>query len=172
MKWLVGLLLMCTVAPAWSIETAFPDITPTQMRDALSHAGLPAELETGPDGPQIWSRIEKQPFNVFFFDCSAARELRCREAQFYAGFPIEGMFPSALINSWNGGHRFGRAYIDQDGNAALEMDVDAVGTSEMQLNDAVMWWKTLVPQFAMFLKKAMDPQIGPSAQGTPSTSAY
>jgi len=29
-----------------------------------------------------------------------------------------------------------------------------------------------VPQFAAFLKKAMSPEFGPSAEGTPSTSAY
>ncbi|MFZ1988202.1 MAG: YbjN domain-containing protein [Alphaproteobacteria bacterium] len=171
MKWLAGLLLLSTITPAWG-EAVFSDITPKQMRDVLSHAGLPAELEMAPEGPQISSRLEKHAFNVFFFGCTGAPETHCREVQFYTGFLIEGMFPTAQINSWNGAHRFGRAYIDQDGNAALEMDVDAVGTSETQLSDAVLWWKTLVPQFADFLKKAISPQIGPSAQGTPSTSAY
>ena len=171
MKWLAGVFLLCTLSPAWG-EVVFSDVTPKQMRDVLGRAGLPAELQMAPEGPQIGSRIEKQPFNVFFFDCAGAPDIHCREVQFYAGFLIEGMFPTAQINSWNGAHRFGRAYIDQDGNAALEMDVDAVGTSETQLNDAVLWWKTLVPQFADFLKKAISPQMGPAAQRTPSTSAY
>ncbi|HXZ67225.1 MAG TPA: YbjN domain-containing protein, partial [Alphaproteobacteria bacterium] len=107
-----------------------------------------------------------------FFGCSGSPEPHCREVQFYTAYLIDGVFPTAEINSWNGAHRFGRAYIDQDGDAALEMDIDAIGTSETQLNDAVVWWKALVPQFTDFLKKASSPQIGASAERAPSTSAY
>jgi hypothetical protein len=174
MKWLAVYLLLGVASPALGSEAVFADIAPAQIREALDRAGLPADLQTSPDGPQIWSRLDERSFNVFFFSCSAAREPRCKEAQFYAGFPLDGVFPTAAINSWNGAHRFGRAYIDHDGNAALEMDLDLVGTSRSQINDAVQWWKTLVPQFAAFLSQSMKPQLSPSAEATPrpSPSAY
>ena len=171
MKWLMVVVGLVAVSPALGAETVFADVSPIEIRDALHHAGLSAELQSGPQGPEIWSHLDKQPFNVFFFDCSPGRDSRCREVQFYAGFTVEGIFPTAEINRWNGSHRFGRAYIDEDGNAALEMDLDAVGTSEAQIQDSVAWWRTLVGQYSAFLKKAIEPQLGPAAKGTP-TSAY
>lgn len=164
MKWLLVALMLGAAAPALADEQGVLDgVTAAEVSQVLIDAGLPAVVRAGAAGPEIWSRLDQQPFNVFFFGCSAERTPRCREAQLYAGFPVEGVFPSIEINSWNGAHRFGRAYIDDDGNAALEMDIDAVGTSKRQIKDALLWWKTLVPQFAAFLDRSMAPRPSPSA---------
>lgn len=174
-KWLAIALLAGALAPAWASEGSFSDgVTALEISAALADSGLTPITHPGPPGPDIWSRLDKQPFNVFFFGCSSERTPRCREVQFYAGFPIDGIFPTAEINSWNGSHRFGRAYIDDDGDAALEMDLDAIGTSKRQIKDAVLWWKTLVPQFAAFLEQSMKPRPGPSASrvAPPAPSAH
>ncbi len=175
MKWLTVALLVVALSPARADERGVLDgVTAEEMSAALDDAGLEAFIHPGPSSPEIWSRLDKQPFNVFFFGCSKERMPVCREAQFYAGFPVEGIFPTAQINSWNGTHRFGRAYIDEDGNAALEMDLDAVGTSRRQIKDVILWWKTLVPQFTAFLDQSMRPRPKPSAirVAPPALSAH
>lgn len=48
------------------------------------------------------------------------------DAQLYIGFG-DVKVTSSQMNEWNKNHRFGRAYMDDDGNPALEADLDFAG---------------------------------------------
>ena len=72
--------------------------------------------------------------------------------QFYAGF-VKSSATQQRMNEWNQGHRFTRAYIDIDGDPALEMDVNFAfgGVGERQLEDTLAVWEMSVSKFHTFV---------------------
>jgi len=153
--WIAAAALLCLASSAWADDGVYNGVTPSQVEAMLRQAGYPVTADLGKDPPVIWSRQGTEPFGIFLYSCTHNADPLCQEIQFYAGFPVRGVFPTVLINEWNRTRRFGRAYIDADHNAALEMDLDADGTSDVQLRDALQWWQTLVPQFQDFLDQTM-----------------
>ena len=61
---------------------------------------------------------------LFLMDC---KEGRCGSLQLFAGFNMEKPPTLERINAWNREHRFSRAYLDADGDPALEADLDLSG---------------------------------------------
>jgi hypothetical protein len=54
-----------------------------------------------------------------------------------------------VINEWNASKRFSRAYLDQDKDACVEMDIDLVeGVSPAYLSSQIAIWTMVVDQFA------------------------
>ena len=46
---------------------------------------------------------------------------------FYAGWTADGPFPLSAINEWNRVARFGRAYVDDQGDPVIELDLLLAG---------------------------------------------
>jgi hypothetical protein len=52
------------------------------------------------------------------------------------------------INTWNRTKRFGKAFLDKDGDPALEMTVNLdYGVSRENLDDSFNWWSKAVKSF-------------------------
>ncbi len=45
----------------------------------------------------------------------------------YAGWSADGATPLETINAWNRASRFGRAYVDEDGDPVIELDLLVAG---------------------------------------------
>uniref|UniRef100_A0A831XFY5 YbjN domain-containing protein n=1 Tax=Thermus islandicus TaxID=540988 RepID=A0A831XFY5_9DEIN len=71
-------------------------------------------------------KSHQQPLGavLYLLDC---QEGRCESLQLYAGFSMEKPTTLERINAWNWEHRFSRAYLDADGDPALEADLDLSG---------------------------------------------
>ena len=52
---------------------------------------------------------------------------RCEVLALSAGFTLEGPADLDLANAWNKDHRFSRAYVDEEGNIWLELELDLSG---------------------------------------------
>ena len=49
------------------------------------------------------------------------------------------------MNAWNRDRRFGKAYIDADGDIAIEMDVNLWGgVTPKNLDDTFDWWRIVL----------------------------
>ncbi len=71
------------------------------------------------------------------------------DAQLYIGFG-DVKVTSSQMNEWNKGHRFGRAYMDDDGNPSLEADLDfAGGVTEGTIK---AWIKLFQAQVSSYVK--------------------
>jgi hypothetical protein len=120
---LLHVLLVATflvgTATAWGAG-----VSETEVAAALGSRGLPVRL--GKDNfrePMIESYAGATRFYVYFYECNQTRA--CQNIQFRTGFATKGRVSLAQVNDWSSRWRFGRMYLDPEGDIILDMDVDA-----------------------------------------------
>jgi len=115
-------------------------VSEQEVAQTLLAKGL--SVKSGADSfhePLIESHAGNVRFYVYFYGCDQSR--RCSNIQFRAGFSTHGGLSLARINDWSTRWRFGRLYLDPEGDAILDMDVDvARGVTGEQLGAQVERW--------------------------------
>lgn len=108
-----------------------------------------AELSNDSVGdPQIIGRIDGTRYAVTFYGCDEGQN--CRHIRIHAHWAEPMSFTQA--NQWNAEKMFGKAYVDDEGDAALEMVVNLYeGVSRTNLDDTFDWWKVALGQFIDFM---------------------
>jgi len=144
----VGLCLGVGSAAAGEITA-----DPAQIMKAMQDFGFVATLETDDDGdPKIVSRVSRTKFRVYFFGCE--NNTNCGSLHFRSGYDLDNSLSALKINEWNREKRFTKAYIDDEGDPFMEMDVnldfDGVGTENFE--DTLDWWRLLVEEFEDFIE--------------------
>lgn len=72
--------------------------------------------------------------------------------QFYSYFKKQKRMDLKKVNEWNATKRFSRAYLDQDGDAVIEWDVDLEGgTTAGALKESIRTYRHGVMAFVRFL---------------------
>ncbi|AWI79602.1 YbjN domain-containing protein [Parazoarcus communis] len=104
--------------------------------------------ELGRDGqgdPRIVGRIDGTKYGIYFYGCRKGKD--CDDIQFSAGW--SGTKVSLeKINRWNLEKRYGKAYLDRDGDPRLEMVVNIdYGVSTRNLEDSFNWWTKAMESF-------------------------
>jgi hypothetical protein len=109
-----------------------------------------AILESQRNGdPKIAGQIDQIRYALYFLNCTDHRE--CRHLNFYSGF-ADAKPSLDAINSWNRENRFGRAYLDGVGDAAVEMDVNmAHGVSRENLEATFSVWRLVLGEFVRYI---------------------
>lgn len=94
--------------------------------------------------PLIAGNINNYRYTLRFLNC--ADRPACDDLNFHVGFQIK---PSPeVINAWNADKRFSRAYLDAEGDAILEMDVELKGgISPGNLSASFNTWRLSLAQF-------------------------
>ena len=126
---------------------------PKAVAAFMQGKGYKAELVEQESGPHIRSAGGGIKFTIFFMNCEAGKN--CSTVQFYAGFNDMGEVPLARINEWNKTHRFGRAYIDDENDPVIEMDVDLdfKGIPAENFNEYLDVFTSLAPSYREFVSK-------------------
>lgn len=106
-----------------------------------------AVLSAQPNGdPLINGKIGEVGYQILFRNCTDNAD--CEDINFFLGF-VDVKPTLEVINEWNASKRFSRAYLDQDKDACVEMDIDLVeGVSPAYLNSQIAIWTMVVEQFA------------------------
>jgi Putative bacterial sensory transduction regulator len=106
-----------------------------------------ATLATQSNGdPQITGKVDGITYQIYFRNCKDNKN--CEDLNFYLGF-LDLKPKMEVINDWNMNKRFSRAYLDQDKDAVVEMDLDMVkGVSPEYLDSQIGLWTLVVGQFA------------------------
>jgi hypothetical protein len=115
---------------------------PQSVVEAMRAAGFTADLGVDKVGdPKIDSSISDTKFVTFFYNCTT---IQC-----HSGHAMRGKVTLEQINEWNRSQRFGRAFIDKEGDPVLEMDVDLDdgGLSRELFVDNLEFWHTVVGKF-------------------------
>ncbi|MHA1529712.1 MAG: YbjN domain-containing protein [Alphaproteobacteria bacterium] len=98
--------------------------------------------------PLIKGRIGEKSYELFFYDCTEGRD--CKSLTFSATWEADGL-TDGLMAGWNREKRFGKAYLDGDGNATVEMSVNLHGgVTRANLEDTIDWWRLVLAGFADF----------------------
>ena len=96
--------------------------------------------------PLIEGRIGEKDYELFFYDCKENRD--CKSLTFSATWEAEDL-SDEMMADWNRQKRFGKAYLDQDGNANVEMSVNLHGgVTRANLDDTIDWWRLVLAGFA------------------------
>lgn len=139
-----ALMALLVALPAQAQVMADPDVVAAFLQDY----GL--TVETGKDDqgdPMLSSTVDDSKFDVYFYGCTKTRD--CSSVAFSAVFLTEEPLKYAVLNGWNQKSRFGRAYVDGDGNAVIEYDVnlDKDGVGGKNFTDTIDIWRSLLDDF-------------------------
>ena len=106
-----------------------------------------ANLVEQPNGdPLINAKVGDVGYQIFFRNCT--ENANCEDINFFLGF-LDVKPTLEVVNEWNASKRFSRAYLDQDKDACVEMDIDLVeGVSPAYLSSQIAIWTMVVDQFA------------------------
>lgn len=146
-------LLWVAIASSGAAPIAAQTVTakdPQSVAAALQAEGYAAKMDKTTDGdPAIRSQSSGSNFSVFFYNCEKGE--KCATIQFHAGYNTDdGKGPSLQkINAWNQSNRFGRAYLDDEGDPIIEMDVDLDdgGMSRELFVDNFEFWTAIMSKF-------------------------
>lgn len=120
---------------------------------AMQDFGMVATMgeDSGGD-PKISSRLSDTKFSVYFYGCE--NNLNCASIMFKAGYDLNNGISALKINEWNRDKRFAKAYIDDEGDPFLEMDVNMAfdGLGNKNFADDLDWWRLLVEDFEDFIE--------------------
>ena len=135
-------------SPAFAQQVTAQD--PQSVASALLAAGYKAEVKKDDTGdPLISSSSSGSKFAIFFYNCS--NNANCATVQFHAAFdtPTDKTPSLEQINAWNRTQRFGRAYLDKEGDPAIEMDIDLDdgGISQALFIDNLEFWVSVLAEF-------------------------
>lgn len=143
---IVGTGLLLALTGSASAQTLLTGLDTGEILNAARGYGA-ANLTTQSNGdPQITGKIEGITYQIYFRNCT--NNTNCEDLNFYLGF-LDLKPTLEEINDWNYNKRFSRAYIDQDGDACVEMDLDLVkGVTAEYLDSQVGLWSMVLKQFA------------------------
>jgi hypothetical protein len=154
----VGRAAPSRAAPAQGVVTS-TDIN--GLIAALQRAGFTAEAKT--EGRQTYAlgRLNTTPFQAFLGGCNPSGG-QCTEIELYAGFSGTQHMAWQRINGWNARTRFARAFLDEDGDPALQMDIGlSGGVAPDGLKAALETWGTALETYSLFLIARTAPVGGP-----------
>lgn len=116
-----------------------------------------ATFASQPGGaPKILGRIEGINYSVLFINCDQNNR-DCTMINFYTGF-LDVKTPVERINAWNSERFFGRAYLDQDQDAVVEMDVNLqFGVTQANLDSSFAMWRLILDQFTTYIEFGAAP---------------
>jgi hypothetical protein len=99
--------------------------------------------------PIIAAKIGDRGYELLFYGCSENRE--CETVMFRAVWQAEEEEEDVdeAVSDWNRERRFGKAYLSEDGEVVLEMNVNLRGgVSSANFEHTVDWWSLVLDQFA------------------------
>jgi hypothetical protein len=143
------------VAPA-SAENVVADIK--RIAAVLQDAGYRADIEGEGAERYIATGTGGNSFTIQMHGCNPLGG-DCKTVMFYAWIDSETPPSLESMNLYSARMRWGRFYIDHEGDATMEMDIDLEdgGMSEELFIDNVEYWDSALELFADFAQTGAMP---------------
>ena len=97
-------------------------LSPVEVEGVLRQAGLSYERVDAREFRLPMAGLEK----VWLY-LDYCQEERCGVLTLSAGFTLDGGLGLEVLNAWNRDRRFSRAFLDEEGTAWVESDLDLTG---------------------------------------------
>ena len=151
MKIALGLALcLGTAVPALAQTVQAND--PASITEILQSFGYRAELGTDSGGdPKISSSSGGASFSIFFYGCSNGQD--CDAISFSSAFDLDPGSNVALMNDWNQKKRYTKAYLDDEQDPVIDMDV-FLGEGGVSIDNFRYWvdtWERAVGDFKVHI---------------------
>ncbi len=133
--------------PAPATAQTLVDATQVDSIAAIAREYGEALVEKDNTGdPMISGQIARTNYIVFFYGCTEGAD--CTTIQFMSSYTNTDGVDAGVINTWNRDKRFGKAYLDDEGDPVVEMNVNLwSGVHENNLNDTFDWWRVVLESF-------------------------
>ncbi|MGL4319896.1 MAG: YbjN domain-containing protein [Paracoccaceae bacterium] len=121
--------------------------SPQAVADILQQEGYRAAVGVDNVGdPKIDSSAAGVDFSIYFYGCDNGKD--CQSLQFSSGYDLERGTSFQAMNDWNSTKRFGYAYLDNESDPFLNMDVNmSYGISPDNLRDTLAVWEQVLADF-------------------------
>jgi len=153
LRWIMRILpVALAAAPLVAQSRVYTRVSGAEMTEILKQEGYAPELsKDGAGDPAIRFTMEGTRCVMVFFSC---KEQVCESFQYAAGWAVKEKPAIDLINAWNAKKRFGRAYVDNERDPRIEMDVDLDGgvTGEY-LKATIQTWRAVMVAFRRSLNE-------------------
>ena len=151
---LVALLIAAGAAAAQSTPSSCTNIVDGSDPARIFHLARghgSAEIGTDSRGdPKIDGRMHGARYQIYFYGCKNGEQ--CTSVQFRAGFTQQAKQTIERMNEWNVAKRFGKAAIDKDGDATIEMNINLRGgVCNANFDETIGWWSTVLREFLQFI---------------------
>lgn len=146
MRELAVIALLASLASTPALAQGLLTAHPETVLDLVRNHGT-GELERDATGdPMIVAQTGGIRYVVYFYDCDASS--LCKSIQFRAAWNAPGEYSMRDMNEWNRDRRFAKAYLDDDSDPTLEMDVNLdFGVTRDNLDDTIDWWRVVLTRF-------------------------
>ena len=145
---LTGVLLAAALAaPGAAYAQTILDASNVNGIAAIAQEYGSAEVEEDNTGdPMLSGEMGGTEYVVFFYGCTDGAD--CQTIQFLSSWVNPGAADIDSINAWNREKRFGKAFLDDENDPVIEMNVNLyAGVTETNLSDTFDWWRVVMENF-------------------------
>lgn len=123
-------------------------ISAAEFLSEMESQGFAGNLDVDNDGdPMINGMLNGVKYHIYFYECNSAK--KCTGLMFQAAWVNNGSTTMQKMNIWNQEHRFGTAYLDQDGDPAISYGFAiAGGATTALIHDGLDWWRVILNEFS------------------------
>lgn len=159
MNYLRGIVLLLaviaisgTAGAATRKDTVVDSITGKEIAALLAGFGYDVEVDEDDQGdPYFITSKNGTNFVVIFYGCdknpSSIKRI-CGDIQFRSSYEAPAAASLDRMNNWNRDFRFGKAYVDADGDPTIEMVVNmSGGVTPSFLRNTLKWWTIVLRDF-------------------------
>lgn len=144
----LALVLAVPAADAARAGEVIDATDPAEVLTVVREFGDAALAKDGMGDPLIEGRINDREYALYFYECKANRD--CKSLMFLAAREADDQTGERMAE-WNREKRFGKAYIDEDDRAVVEMNVNLHGgVTRDNLIDTLDWWRLVLAEFSNY----------------------
>jgi hypothetical protein len=145
------LMLGLAVSAGAGAQTIVSAENPEQLVSIIQGLGFQAKLEKDNVGdPVIRSSSSGVEFSIYFYDCKSNK--RCKSLHFTAGYDLDEGTSLEAMQKWNADKRFASAYIDDENDPFLQMDINTEGgITEENFGKTFDLWQSLKGEFEDYI---------------------
>jgi hypothetical protein len=152
------LLLGVAVSATAEAQTLISAENPTELVAIIQDLGFQAKLETDNVGdPVILSSSNGVDFRIYFYECKNNK--RCKSLHFSVGYDLASGSSLDAVQQWNADKRFASAYLDDESDPFLQMDINTEGgITQQNFEHSFGLWQSLKGEFEQFIGWHDKPQ--------------
>jgi hypothetical protein len=145
----LGAIAMLSAAPA-SAKNVVADVD--QIAAVMKTDGKQAEIKTAKSERYVSAVAAGYTYAILPFGCDDAGK-NCKSVQFFIAFNPDTSPSLEAMNEYARTKRWGRIYLDKDGDPAMEFDLDLEqgGMSEALFLDNVAYWEAIVEGYSKWV---------------------
>jgi hypothetical protein len=157
------LLLGLAFSAATQAQTLVSAENPDALIAIIQELGFQAKLEKDDVGdPVIRSSSGGVDFRIYFYECKSNKH--CKSLHFSVGYDLADGSSLDAVQAWNADKRFASAYLDDESDPFLQMDINTDGgITQENFENSFHLWQSLKGEFEQYIGWHDKPQRVSSA---------